>query len=255
MTKYIALISGKGGVGKTIISINLALALQNFGRDAVVADLSLSTPDLGLYLGIPFLPATLNHLIRGDNDINDVVYRHPSGLKLIPASISSETYEPEKIKQAIKKLDNLYEIVLLDLPVGLDKDTLSLMKIADEVFIVTVPELPSVTDALRAIKVAEDNELTVAGVILNKVKGDSYEITRSNVQMMLGYPIIEQIPYDENIRKSVHNKFPVLSTNPNSASSVAVKKLASILIGEKYESPINDQQTNNLLVKLGLKNE
>ena len=255
MTKFLAFISGKGGVGKTITSINLALALQNFGRDVVVVDLSLATPDLSLYLGVPFLPATLNHVINGNNEIKDVVYRHPSGIKLVPASISTEDYDPEKVIKAVKKLDGLYEVVLLDFAAGFDNNNISLMKIADETFVVTVPELPSVTDALRAIKLAEENDVTVAGVILNKVREDNYELTSSNVSMMLGYPVVEKIPYDDNLRKAVHNKFPVISAYPNSPSSVAFKKFASVLIGgKKYETNLHDKETQDILVKLGLKN-
>jgi septum site-determining protein MinD len=256
MTKFLAFISGKGGVGKTITSINLSLALQNFGRDVVVVDLSLATPDLSLYLGVPFLPATLNNVIKGDNEIKDVVYRHPSGIKLIPASISTEDYEPDKVREAIKKLDGLYEVVLLDFAAGFDKNNLSLMKLADEAFIVTMPELPSITDALRAIKLAEENDVTVAGIILNKVREDNYELSSSNVSMMLGYPVVEKVPFDDNLRKAVHNKFPVLSAYPNSPSSVAFKKLASVLIGDKkYETNLQDKETQDILIKLGLKNE
>lgn len=251
MTRFLALLSGKGGVGKTVVAINLATALQGFGRDVVVVDVSLATPDLALYLGIPFLPVTLNNVIRGENDIKDAVYRHPSGVKLIPASISSQEYDFDKIKNTLKNLNGLYELVILDCPAGFGKDAVSLMKIADEVFVVTNPELPSVTDALRAIKLSEENGITVIGIILNKVRKDSYEISYSNVEIMLGYPIIEQIPYDENMRKAVHNKFPILSTHPNSSSSIAFKKLASVLIGEKYDVNIKNKETDNILAKLG----
>ena len=97
MSKFIVITSGKGGVGKTTTAVNLAVAMNSFDEDVTLVDVNLTTPNVGLHLGAPVVPVTLNHVLSGKADLADSIYEHESGTKIIPASLS--------IKE-LKKIDD-----------------------------------------------------------------------------------------------------------------------------------------------------
>jgi len=78
MARVIAIISGKGGVGKTTTAVNLGAALNKFDKEVIVVDANLSTPNIGIHLGAPMVPVTLNHILRGKANIEDAIYEHSS---------------------------------------------------------------------------------------------------------------------------------------------------------------------------------
>ena len=88
MAKIIVINSGKGGVGKTTTAINLGAGLNSLSKNVVVVDANLNTPNVGIHLGAPIVPITLNHVLKGKADIEDAVYEHSSGTKIIPSSLS-----------------------------------------------------------------------------------------------------------------------------------------------------------------------
>jgi len=258
MTRFIAITSGKGGVGKTTTSINLGTALTNFGRDVIVLDGNLSTANVGIYLGSPIVPITLHDVLKGKRDITDAVYLHPSGLKIIPGSISIDELKKanyKKLREALAKLLGKAEVVIVDTPPGLGKDTMAILKAADEIIVVTNPELPAVTDALKTIKMAERVGTKIAGVVLTRFKNDKIDMNIGNVEAIVEKPVIGIIPDDDAIRKAVRMKHPVTYTHPNSAASVGYKKLAANLLGERYEENLikKDGLFNYMLKLMGLR--
>src|SRR3989338_7722171 len=88
MGKLITITSGKGGVGKTTTAINLGAAINKFGKDVIVVDTNLTTPNVGLHLGAPIVPVNLNHVLLGKAKVSDAIYEHESGTKIIPSSLS-----------------------------------------------------------------------------------------------------------------------------------------------------------------------
>ena len=82
MTKFIAIMAGKGGTGKTTTSVNLGAALSYFGKDVVIVDANLTTPNVGIHLGVPVVPIHLHHVLQGKNKINEAIYIHPAGPKI-----------------------------------------------------------------------------------------------------------------------------------------------------------------------------
>lgn len=241
MTRFIAITSGKGGVGKTTTSINLGTSLTNFGRDVIVIDGNLSTANVGLYLGAPIVPVTIHDVVKGKSDITEAVYMHPSGLKIVPGSISIDELKKSNYKQLREALATLLgktEVVIIDSPPGLGKDTLAILKACDETIIVTNPELPAVTDALKTIKVAERLGTKVSGIVLTKVNKDKIDMSIENVEALLEKPVIGIIPHDDTMRKAVRMKHPITYSHPNSAASIGYKKLAANLLGEKYEEDL-----------------
>ena len=88
MTRIIGVVSGKGGVGKTTMVANVGTALAKMGKDVIVLDANLTTPSLGMHLGLPLYPVTIHDVLKGRASIKDAIYVHDSGLKIIPAGIS-----------------------------------------------------------------------------------------------------------------------------------------------------------------------
>jgi len=157
MSRIIAVLSGKGGVGKTTLVSNLGAALVKKGKNVTIIDGNVTTPNLSLHLGIPFYRVTLHDVLQKDFPIESAVYNHSTGLKIVPASLAAESIKNvnlDKLEGALLNLLGNTEIMLVDSAAGLGKEALTAMSIADEIIVVTNPELPAVTDALKTIKIA-----------------------------------------------------------------------------------------------------
>ncbi len=238
MSKIIAVASAKGGVGKTTTAINLGTALTGFGRPAIVVDGNLATPNVGLHLGSPIVPSSVHDAVLNRKSIRDCVYLHKSGLRVAPASISLDDFrkaDRNNLGRVIKELDGACEVIIVDSASGLGDDMFSAIEVADEAVIVTTPDLPAVTDALKTIQLAEEKGVTVVGVVLNRVKNDEIEMSTGEIEALVEKPVIASIPEDESIRESLKKNHPVVYLHPDSDSSIAYKELAALLIGQKYE--------------------
>jgi len=238
MTRIIAVAGGKGGVGKTTMSANLGAALAALDRDTIIIDANLTTPNLGLHLGIPLYPVTLHDVLKGKNNIKDAIYEHESGAKIIPAGISLRDLrgtDSRDLPNAMLDLLGVNDIVILDAAAGLGKEALAAMESADEVLIVTTPELPAVTDALKAIKLGEQLGAKISGVVVNKVSGKKHEMRIHEVEEMLGKDVIAVIPEDRKVHESIARRTPIVMYAPNSKASKAINRLAADLVGHKYK--------------------
>jgi len=236
MTRFVGILSGKGGVAKTTTTVNLGAALNYFGRDVTIIDGNLSTPNLGLHLGIPVVPISLHDVLSGKNNILESIYQHGSGLKIIPGSLSLSnlkkinTYSLSKI---LPRLNGLTDIVIVDCSPGLGDEVFSVVNAVDDVIIVTNPELPAITDALKIAKLTEQSGKHIKGIVLTK-SGLNHDVGKESIENLIEKKIIATIPYDKSIRESLFRKEPVIYSNPKSKSAVAYKKLAADLIGVEY---------------------
>jgi septum site-determining protein MinD len=238
--KVITITSGKGGVGKTTTAINLGAALNSFGKEVIVVDANLTTPNVGLHLGAPIVPVNLNHVLAGKAKIGDAVYEHESGTKIVPSSLSVKELKKlnhERLRDVTKKLKTMADYVIVDSAAGLGDEAVSSILAADELILVTNPEITAVTNALKTIKVAQEHERDVKGVIVTRVSGNKHEMSISNIHEMLDVPILGVIPEDKNILASLRNKDAVMHVKPYSKSSLAYKKVAAKLAGVSYKEP------------------
>ncbi|MBS3070914.1 cell division ATPase MinD [Candidatus Pacearchaeota archaeon] len=256
MSRLIVITSGKGGVGKTTTAINLGAAMNYFKKNVLVVDGNLSTPNIGVYLGSSEVPVNLNHVLAEKADLEEAVYEHESGMKILPSSLSINELKklrPEKIKDFRKDFRKISDFVIIDSAAGLGNEVLSVFDLADELIIVTNPEIPAITDALKAIKIAEKKKKKILGVIITKVRKDNIEMSPEAVKEMLEVPILGMIPHDLDVSRALNLKNPVVYSHPKSNAARAYKEIAARIIDENYDSEKDkERMLRRLLRKLGL---
>jgi septum site-determining protein MinD len=232
----IGVVSGKGGVGKTTFSINLAAALKEFGQESIIVDVDVHNPNVALQLGIPSMPLTLQEVLAGEAKIHHSIFHHPVGLKVIPSSLSMSSACSD-LSELRKHLMKLNDIVILDSPPGLNEHVVSVLNASDSVIVVTNPEISAVTDALKVIKLAKDLRKDNLGVVINRVRNDTFELNSDEVELMCETPIVSRISEDANIRRASFENVPVVFRNPYSQSSIDFMYLAARLLRKEYEPP------------------
>ena len=249
MTRLILLTSGKGGVGKTTLTSNLATALAEYGENVIAMDTNLTTPNLGLHLGLHLAPHTLHDVLKGESRLQDAIYPHPLGFKVIPAGLGLDDLKgvdvgrlPEISFSLLGKAD----YVIMDGAPSLGREAMSALSASDEIIVITNPNLPAVTDALKILKVAQESNIRVIGTVVNRIKRNKYELTAEQIREMLGVPVIAEIPEDDNVGLSIAVKKPLVEFMPNSPASLEIRKLAAWLSGRKYEKP-KLNKTRNLV--------
>jgi septum site-determining protein MinD len=257
MRKIIVITSGKGGVGKTTTAINLGAAINHFGKNVLIIDGNLTTPNIGIHLNSPEVPINLNHVLLGKADVFEAVYEHESGIKIIPSSLSIKELKkikPERIKDFKEDFKKIAEYIIVDSAAGLGNEAISLIEMADDLIVVTNPEMPAITDALKAIKIAEQLRKHILGVIVTRVKKNDIEMGPEVVKEMLEVPILGMIPEDISVQKSLNLKNAVVHTHPKSKSARAYKEIAARLLNVPYDSDSEEENMiRRFLNRLGLK--
>ncbi len=238
----IGVCSGKGGVGKTTIVTNLAVALHELGQRVLIIDCNISTPHMTYYMGASDYKYTLNDVMLGKVDVSSAVYTH-YGIKYIPASLDMKDViglEPTSIRKHLKKLisSGQADVIILDAAPGLGREALTVLDAADEILLVTGPFAPMINDVLRcsevlkAVKGAKNVNL-----VLNMTTGGTHEINNKAISEVTGIPVIGQIPFDKNVLFGMVSKSPVMNFRPNSDASIGFMQLASNLVGQPYKIP------------------
>ena len=236
--KSIGIISIKGGVGKTTSVINLANVLANdFNKKVIVVDANFSSPNIALHLGNIDHKFSLNDLLNKKAKLNDVVHEHELGFHVIPTSLDSSSANKLRLKQVVQNLKNNYDIVLLDSSPTLNEEILSTITASDELYVVSTPDLPTLTTTLRAVNMAKNNKMKVHGLILNKVRGKDYELKPKDMERLSGVPLIGVINDNVKVLEALSQVKPVTSLSPNSDVSIAYKKLAAKMVNEEYKEP------------------
>ncbi|MBN2142009.1 cell division ATPase MinD [Candidatus Woesearchaeota archaeon] len=237
MARKITIASGKGGVGKTTSAINIAHAMNKRNNKTLLIDGNLSTPNVHIYLGWPILKRTLVSVMKHESDLKDAIYKHSSGLRILP-SISSagemRTLKVDRLAEVMDELEGEADVILLDSAAGIGRETLGAMQVSDEVLIVTNPEMAAVLDAQKTVQLAHELGKTILGVVLNKVKYGKHEMKMEEVEKLLDIPVIGVIPFDENISKVSSGKHPVTHAYPRAKSSKGFDRVAEALLGRKY---------------------
>jgi septum site-determining protein MinD len=254
--RTIAIVSGKGGVGKTTSAISLAHAMHLYTGKTLLVDANISTPNVHLYLGWPVLKKNFMSVLKEEASHGEAIYRHESGLRVLP-TISTPAdirkMKKDRLAAVIKELDGSADVVLLDSAAGLGQETVEAINASDEVLVVTNPEIGAVVDAQKVIQLSHELGRTVLGVLLNKAGQDKYELSVSSVEKMLDSPVLGVIPFDRAVREAYAQKHPVTHSHPRSRAAQQYEEVAAMLLGRKYMQSILKRTSlkTKVLKKLG----
>lgn len=243
MVRIISICSGKGGVGKTTVTTNLGLALQKLGKSAAVIDTNFTTAHLGLYFGMLNSPYTLNDFLLGRSSMASVVQTHPSGLRIVPASLNFSDLGGMDVSNLRSMLLNEFrmcDFILLDSAPGYGREALISLGSSDEAIFVANPFIPSVVDIAKAKHVMEamDHKPSALGIIVNRVRGKNYELKPEEIWQFTGMAVLGSIPESEKILACSNSKSQSLRTGPAHRSFM---KIASGLASVYYKESLMEK--------------
>ncbi len=240
--KVITVTSGKGGVGKTTISANLATALAMLGKRVVAIDADIGLRNLDVVMGLENrIVYDLVDVVEGRCRLRQAMIkdkRQPE-LYLIPAAQTRDkmAVSPSDMILVCDQLRPEIDYILIDSPAGIERGFRNAIAPADQVLVVTNPEVSSVRDADRIIGLIEAEEKGPAHLIINRLKpemvarGDMLSI--ADVLDILAIPLIGIIPEDENILVSTNQGMPLVMSSTNGVSaSQAFRNVALRLTGQ-----------------------
>ena len=232
----IGIISLKGGVGKTSVTAALGDAIASFGKKVLLVDGNLSAPNLGLHFNVVNPEKSLHHVLDRSVRPSEAVY-NLENFDLMPASLFGrlKASSPLKLKDRLGYLKNSYDFILLDSSPALGDETLGVMLASDEILVVTTPDHPTLTNTMKAIKLARQRGIPISGLVLNKVHNKSFEMPLNYIEDFVDVPVMAVIPYDINVLRALSEFTPSTSYKPRSKGSEEYLKLAAALIGMKYK--------------------
>lgn len=242
MTRVLGIVSGKGGVGKTTLVTNLALALRDFGQKVIIIDCNLSTPHLAYYLGTTDYQYTLNDALLDKVDIISASHNY-DGIRYVPASLKLEDLvgiDLLKFKNYLKKLMNPSKVdfIILDSAPGLGREAVAVLDASDEIIFITTPFVPMINDIIRCKGVLQELRGTKTfGIVLNMVTYGKHELPSRAITDVCGTSVITEIPYDKNVIHSLVFKSPVMTYKPDSLASISIMQLAAHLARKEYNPP------------------
>ena len=235
--RVITVTSGKGGVGKTSFSVNLAIQLHRLGKRVVVLDADFGLANIEIMLGIRPKYNLADLMFRGKS-IQDVMTYGPEGIGFLSggsginemANLNRE--QVFWLIQKMEELDKQADVIIVDTGAGIGDSVLEFVAASEEVLLVATPEPTSITDAYALLKALNRNssympEKTVVKMIANQVRGKK--------EADIDY--LGAIPYDVNMQRAVMHQKPLSVADPDALASQSVEKIALSLLDMEKEKP------------------
>ncbi|MDT8859007.1 MinD/ParA family protein [Alkalihalobacillus sp. MEB130] len=246
--KVIAVVSGKGGVGKSNVCLNFAISLSNLNKKVAIIDLDIGMGNLDILMGLTPSYHLLD-MLENQLSVWDIMEESDVGISYIAGGSGFSTFSKlneEKMHRFFSQLEKIgkkFDYIFLDMGAGATKESLEFILAAHEVFIVTTPEPPSITDAYSMLKYIylQENEKPLYLIVnradseqegnrtLNSFKKVAMQFLSKEISI-LGF-----IPDDTNVKKAVKAQIPFVIWNDQTKASKAVKQLASSYIGELHQ--------------------
>ncbi len=241
--KVIAVSGGKGGVGKTSVSINTAVALAEKGKRVLILDADLGLANVDVMLGIR-AEKNLSHVLSGESELDDVIVRGPKGIGIIPATSGTQSMveltsaQHVGLIRAFSEMKTQFDILIVDTAAGISDMVLSFSRASQDVLIVVCDEPTSITDAYALIKILSREH----GVFRFKIVANMVRSLREGMELYaklskvtdrfldVALELVATIPFDENLRKSVRKQKLVVEAFPKSPSTIAYHGLANKII-------------------------
>ncbi|MGB2552015.1 MinD/ParA family protein [Campylobacter sp. MOP51] len=241
-THFVAITSGKGGVGKSTISANLANILANNGYKVALFDADIGLANLDVILNVR-ASKNLLHVLKGECSLKDVLIEIKPNLTLIPGESGDEILKfnnqflYERFLDEASVLDGL-DFLIIDTGAGIGGNTHMFLEAADEVIVVTVPDPAAITDAYAVIKVTskiKDNMLMVFNMVKNEKEAvrifeNIQKVARANIGNGLKLELLGYLSDDKNVSRSIKQRTLFTQESEFSLSSGEMKDIASRLL-------------------------
>lgn len=237
--KVIAVTGGKGGVGKTNVSLNMAVAMAGQGKRVLVLDADLGLANVDVVLGLR-VEKNLSHVLAGECELDDILVKGPGGIQIVPATSGTRSMvelspqEHAGLIRAFSTMRTEFDVLIVDTAAGISNMVLSFARAAQDVVVVVCDEPTSITDAYALIKVlSREHGVFKFKVVANMVRtmregqvlySKLTKVTDRFLDVALELAAI--VPYDENLRKAVRKQQLLVESFPRSPASLAFKALA-----------------------------
>lgn len=257
--RVIAVTSGKGGVGKTTVVVNLAIALAQMGHRVVVIDADLGTANVDVALNIS-AGGTIAGLIDGTHTIDDLLVEGPGGIKVLPGGsgigdlANLNEWQFGRLLAQFAELESMADYILIDTGAGVSRNVTNFFLAADEILIVTAPEPPAIVDAYAILKVAAaQGRRHNLSVLVNRAAGQSdadgaVDNLQGTARDFLGLEVqgIGYLPEDPAVQRAVRAQTPCLLASPSSPASASIRRVATLLAGatgETSQTPVQNRKS------------
>jgi flagellar biosynthesis protein FlhG len=237
--KVVAITGGKGGVGKTSITLNTAVAMAKLGKKVMVLDADLGLANVDVMLGLR-VQRNLSHVLSGDCTLDEILVTGPYGVKIAPATSGAKSmtelspHEHAGLIRAFGELKTPIDMLFIDTAAGISEMVMSFSRAAQDVVIVVCDEPTSLTDAYALIKILNREHgvfkfKVVANMVRTEREGRELfsklsKVTNRFLDVALELNAI--VPFDENVRKSVRKQAVIVEAFPSSPAAKAINKLA-----------------------------
>ncbi len=240
--RVVAVTSGKGGVGKTNFTTNLALTLAQSGQRVIVMDADLGLANLHVVLGIS--PRYhLEHVMRGEKTLREALCEGPCGIQIIGggSGIAELANLDETSRQSfltgLGELDTLADVILIDTGAGLSRNVMAFLCAVEEIIVVTTPEPTAITDAYATIKVASQENPTarlmlVVNMAQSEAEGEAVAAKLTLITqrfLKVNLDCLGAIPHDIAVGRAVRAQQPFTLSQPGSAAARSVAQIAAQL--------------------------
>ncbi len=237
--KVISITGGKGGVGKSNITLNTAICLAELGKKVIIMDADLGLANIDIMLGLR-VTRNLSHVIKGECSLDEILLEGPNGIKIIPASSGTRKMaqlsemEHAGLIRAFSELSANIDVLLVDTAAGIADNVISFAQASQDLLVVVCDEPTSITDAYALIKILSvEHKMHRFRIVANMVRTNSEgrdlfaKLTRVTDQFLdVTLDYVGAVPFDENVRKSVKKQQALVKLFPKSAASLAFKHMA-----------------------------
>jgi len=241
-TRVLAVTSGKGGVGKTSIVANLAIALSQSGLRVLVVDADLGLANIDVLLGLR-TRFNLGHVVSGQKSLEDIIVEGPAGVRIIPGAsglkdlAEIEAGRRHALLADLVSLDEESDLLMIDTGAGISSNVMDFVVSADEVIVVTTPEPTAIADAYAMIKVlSQVSPDTYIRLLVNQARNaaEAAQVSDqiSSVAQRFLNVYVDKLGYvfaDVAVQKSVRAQKPFVLLYPHSSASECIKALAQRL--------------------------
>lgn len=235
----------KGGVGKTTTAINIGSVVARTGT-ALVIETDLATANVSDFLELgcnPERDTTLHDVLAEEAAIEDATYEAPGGLDVIPSGATIEGFvaaETDRIAEVAETVRDRYDLVILDTPAGLSRETLQPMAIADGVILVSTPRLSAVRDGKKTGELVERVGGTAIGLVLTRT-GTGNAPPGERLAHFLDVDLLGEVPNDPAIAQSQDAGRAVVNFSPDSPAAKGYKAVVERLLGNQPAEQVAGQ--------------